>query len=240
MGHRYSARGPLAWTVGSVLALGLATGSARADLPAGFTRIFDGKTTRGWHFSGTVHHGTTGIATVTKDGILQLTQHPFGQGGLFITDKTYKNFDLYLEVKVPFATNSGIFLRSTEGGSAYQIELVQGGATGQLIGENLRLSQGIPAPDLTTIWKTDEFNSIQVRMEGDAPHVTIWINGVKTGKVQEPRNDQIGGVVGGHIGLQLHWLDTYEPRSVSGGGMSNAMKPRHPLEFRNIGIKELP
>ncbi len=42
------------------------------------------------------------------------------------------------------------------------------------------------------------------------------------------------------IGLQLHWQDTYEPRSVSGGGMSNAMKPGHPLEFRNIAIKELP
>ena len=64
------------------LGLCLAAGSARADIPPGFTRIFDGKTTKGWHFSGTVHHGTTGIATVTKDGVLQLTQRPFGQGGL--------------------------------------------------------------------------------------------------------------------------------------------------------------
>ena len=107
---------------GVLLALCLAAGSASADIPAGFIRIFDGKTTRGWHFSGTVHHGTTGVATVTKDGVLQLVQQPFGQGGLFITDKIYKNFELYLEVKVPFATNSGIFLRSTEGGSAYQID----------------------------------------------------------------------------------------------------------------------
>ena len=225
---------------GVVVALFLMAGSARGDVPAGFASIFDGKTTRGWHFSGTVHHGTTAVATVTKDGVLQLDQRPFGQGGLFLTDKTYKNFELYLEVKVPFATNSGIFLRSTEGGSAYQVELVQGGGTGALIGELLRLSQGVPAPDLTSIWKVDEFNAIHVRMEGDAPHITIWINGVKTGEVQEPRNDQIGGVVGGRIGLQLHWQTTYEPRSVSGGGMSNAMKPGHPLEFRNIAIKELP
>ena len=70
-----------------------------------------------------------------------------------------------------------------------------------MIGEGIRLSQGISAPDLTRIWKIDEFNAIEVRMEGDAPHITIWINGVKTGEVQEPRNDQIGGVVGGHIGL---------------------------------------
>ena len=65
-------------------------GALRAEIPPGFTRIFDGKTTKGWHFSGTVHHGTTGLATVTKDGNLQLTQRPFGQGGLFITDKIYK------------------------------------------------------------------------------------------------------------------------------------------------------
>ena len=240
MMFRSSLRKSLTWIAGLVLLGSLGSESLRADIPPGFTRIFDGKTTKGWHFSGTVHHGTTGIATVTKDGVLQLTQRPFGQGGLLLTDKVYKNFHLYLEVKIPFATNSGIFLRSTEGGSAYQVELVQGGATGALIGELLRLSQGIPAPDLTNIWKTDEFNAIEVRMEGDAPHITIWINGVKTGEVQEPRNDQIGGVVGGRIGLQLHWLNTYEPASVSGGGMSNAMKPGHPVEFRNIAVKELP
>ena len=152
-----------------LVTLCLAVASARADIPTGFTRIFDGKTTKGWHFSGTVHHGTTAVATVTKDGVLQLTQRPFGQGGLFITDKTYKNFQLYLEVKVPFASNSGIFLRSTEGGSAYQIELVQGGGTGALIGELLRLSQGIPAPDLTDIWKTDEFNSIECEWKATPP-----------------------------------------------------------------------
>ena len=51
--------------------------SLRFDIPPGFTRIFDEKTTKGWHFSGTVHHGTTGIATVTKDGVLQLPQRTF-------------------------------------------------------------------------------------------------------------------------------------------------------------------
>src|SRR5690242_6054194 len=112
---------------------------------------------------------------------------------------------------MPFSTNSSMFVRSTEDGSGYHIELVKGGATGQLLGENLRLSQAIPGPDLSTTWKTDDWNSVRIRLDGDAPHITIWINGVQTGDVQEPRNDQIGGVVGGHIGLQLHWFDTYEP-----------------------------
>ena len=58
--------------------------------------------------------------------------------------------------------------------------------------------------------------------------------GVSSGMDRVTTSGMIGGVVGGHIGLQLHWLDTYEPASVSGGGMSNVMKPGHPMEFRNI------
>ena len=41
-----------------------------------------------------------------------------------MTDKRYKDFELYLETDIPWGLNSGIFLRSTETGGAYQIELV--------------------------------------------------------------------------------------------------------------------
>src|SRR4026207_608603 len=98
MMFRSSLRECLTWAAGLVLLVLLGSESLRADIPPGFTRIFDGKTTKGWSFSGTAHHGPTGIATV-KDGVLQLTQRPFGQGGLLLTDKVYKNFHLYLEVK---------------------------------------------------------------------------------------------------------------------------------------------
>src|SRR3954468_2623054 len=98
-------------------------------IPAGFTPIFDGKTTKGWHLSRTVHHGTTGNVSV-ENGEIALRQRPYGQGGLLLSDKKYHNFDLYLEVKAAWGCNSGIFLRSTEGGSAYQIELDQTRGTG--------------------------------------------------------------------------------------------------------------
>ncbi|MDB5440731.1 MAG: hypothetical protein JWM33_3158 [Caulobacteraceae bacterium] len=245
-----------AWALATIAALGAAVGaSGQTNMPAlapspaaipsppgippGFKPLFNGRNLTGWHWSRTNHHGT--VAKVeARNGEIQLSQQPYGQGGLLLTDKIYKNFDLYLEVQVPFASNSGVFLRSTESGSAYQIELVNGGASGQLLGENLKLSVGIPASrDMASLWRVDDFNSIRVRMEGDAPHVTVWVNGVQTGETQEPRNDKIAGETTGHIGLQLHWMETYEP-AISGGAMSNSWKPGEAIRFRNIAIKELP
>ncbi|MDB5437713.1 MAG: hypothetical protein JWM33_140, partial [Caulobacteraceae bacterium] len=55
------------------------------SIPEGFTRIFDGKTTAGWHPSRTNHHGKTPSVTV-KNGALYLLQNPFGQGGILLTN----------------------------------------------------------------------------------------------------------------------------------------------------------
>jgi formylglycine-generating enzyme required for sulfatase activity len=52
------------------------------------------------------------------DGALVLEPYPYGQGGLLLSDRSYKDFELYLEARPDPGYNSGIFLRSTEGGSA--------------------------------------------------------------------------------------------------------------------------
>lgn len=127
---------------------------------------------------------------------------------MFLTDKKYRNFELYVEVKAPFGVNSGIFFRSTEGGSAYQIELLPGtGPTAELLGENMRVSEGAKATDLPTVWKDDDFSSFRLRVEGDAPHLTLWVNGKQMWDVQEPINDKIAGEtavsVGRHPGSGL-------------------------------------
>ena len=216
------------------------TGMATAQVgknPEGFTPIFDGKTTKGWHWSTTVHHGNTAKAMV-DNGVLILKPFPFGQGGLFLTDKSYKDFELYVESNPDPGYNSGLFLRSTEGGSAYQVELVRPGNTGAWLGEQIKLSPPEyigPRVDINSVWKDGEWNSMRVRMEGEAPHVTLWINGTKMWELQEPKNDQIGGVYGGQIGLQLHWSATYtEAAGGNGSGLPWSIQ-----KFRNIAIKEL-
>jgi hypothetical protein len=207
-------------------------------IPTGFTPIFNGKNVNGWHISRTVHHGTTGSYIADPDGVLVMKAQPFGQGGLLLTDKSYKDFELYLEANPDPDFNSGIFLRSTEGGSAYQIELVRPGNTGALLAEQMRLSA--PAyigerVDINTVWKDGEWNSMRVRMTGEAPHITLWVDDVKMWEVQMPKNDQIAGYYGGMIGLQLHWSATYS--EAAGGSGSGA--PWSVQRFRNIAVKEL-
>lgn len=200
--------------------------------------LFNGRNTDGWHWSRTVHHGTTAVARV-EAGALLLEPHPFGQGGLLLTDRSYRDFDLSLEARPDPGYNSGIFLRSTEGGSAYQIELVRPGNTGALLGEQMRLSMPQylgPRVDVNTVWKDGEWNVMRVRMQGDAPHITLWINDTKMWDVQMPRNDQIGGLVGGMIGLQLHWVSTY---TAAAGGSGSGL-PWSVQRFRRIAITELP
>jgi hypothetical protein len=229
---------------GMLAAAGLATTLMTASIsaqvgrmPEGFTPIFNGRDLAGWHPSRTTHHGTTPLCIV-ENGVLIMKQNPFGQGGLLVTDKTYKDFELYLEANPDADFNSGIFLRSTESGSGYQVELVWPGNAGALIGERMRVSKPEyigPVTDVTTVWKEGQFNTFRIRMVGEAPRVTLWINDTKMWELQMPKNDQIAGVYGGQIGLQLHWTTTYSDASGSGG----SSRPWLVQRFRNIAIKEL-
>jgi len=236
-----SARNGKNWHATSCLAaVVLCLGNAHAQsahVPAGFTRIFNGKDLTGWHLSRTDHHGSTPNAEAV-DGVLQLKQSPYGQGGLLLTDRRYRDFELSIEVKAPWGCNSGIFLRSTEGGTAYQIELDQGRGTGNLLGENLNISRPAKAEGLRGVWKDSEWNLFRIRIVGDAPHITEWVNGVQMWDVQELRNDKIADETDGMIGLQAHWASTYEPAEGS-FNLPGSWKPDAAYRFRNIGIKVL-
>ncbi len=207
------------------------------QIPSGFTSLFNGKNLKGWHTSRTSHQGTTGNFHV-EDGTITLKQNPFGQGGVLLTDKKYKNFELYVEVKIDSFCNGGIFLRSTESGQAYQIELEIPGATGDLFGERLSISQSAKAEKMQSVWKANDWNSFRVRMTGDVPHLTLWINDVQMWDVTEPKNDFTAGASEGMIGLQSHWSATYS--AMPGGfNMPGAWRPNAAHRFRNIAIKEI-
>jgi hypothetical protein len=231
--------------VAALIAASLSATSLAATAD-GRSPIFDGHDLKGWHWSRTTAHGSTGDARV-EDGAIALRQKPYGQGGLLLTDKRYKDFDLYLEVLACQGCNSGIFFHSTESGSAYQIELVDGPLratavldTGSLIGEGMRVSVPVPFPDLTGIWKSGEWNSMRLKVEGGGtPHISLWVNGVHQWDVQETQNNQIAGETDGHIGLQLHWSATYEP-AIAGSTIGPTWKPGEAIRFRNIALKELP
>ena len=70
-----------------------------------WVKLFDGKTTAGWHTYG---QKTAGAAWKVVDGALVLdVASKTGRGDL-VTDKSYDNFDLKLEWKISPKGNSGV------------------------------------------------------------------------------------------------------------------------------------
>ncbi|WP_246150717.1 3-keto-disaccharide hydrolase [Adhaeribacter aerolatus] len=223
----------------NLLILLLLTNCTMAQIPAGFKQIFNGKNLKGWHISRTTHQGTTPDVRV-EDGAIVLTQQPFGQGGVLLSDKKYKNFELYLEAKIDSFTNGGIFIRSSESGIAYQIELDDAAnSTGNLLGERMPVSKSMQATDRAKVWRPNDWNSFRIRMVGDIPHITLWINGEQMWDVKQPKNDFTAGVTTGMIGFQSHWTTLYSPAEL-GWNILDSWAPGAQHRFRNIAIKELP
>jgi hypothetical protein len=264
-------------------------------LPEGFKPIFNGQNLTGWHVSADNHHGITPDYHVAHGAIIG-TQSPWGDGGILLTDKSYKNFELYMEVKPDYGCDSGIFFRSTESGHAYQITMdyLPGGSMGRLITETINGAGGTdraailamkglppsatpaaastgtaapagaragapaapaapaagaragapPAPRTPVVagiplgqtaavgedswmkvWKREAWNTIRVRVEGDIPHVQVWINGQVVTDTQEKTNRAENNMLSGPIAIQIH------------GG--NRWVQAGFWRWRNIGIKEL-
>jgi len=220
-----------------ILCISILNTRAQGRIPAGFTPLFNGKDLDGWHVSRTSHQGTTPDCKA-EDGAIVVREHPYGQGGILLSNKKYKSFELYLEAKIDSFCNGGIFLRSTESGQAYQIELSEPGGTGSLFGEMLRVSKTANATKRAGVWKANDWNSFRIRMTGDTPTITLWINEVQMWQVKEPVNDFIAGATTGMIGLQAHWSATFEP-GVASFDMSGSWRPDGAHRFRNIAIREL-
>lgn len=208
--------------------------------PGGPEPLFDGRTLDGWHVSGTSHQGIAPDIRV-EEGAIVLRQSPFGQGGILLTDRSFTDFELYLEVLPDRGTNGGIIFRSTESGSGYQIE-VEGaglGGTGNLLGEMLRVTTSARAEGLREVWRADEWNSMRLRVEGEVPRIILWVNDQLMWDVQAERNDLIAGERAGRIGLQVHWSATHSP--VPGGACCDrSWRPTAAHRYRNLWIRELP
>jgi hypothetical protein len=92
---------------------------------AGFRSIFDGQTLKGWHASAqTGHSGKSGHKSggrwVVENGAIVGSQDIPGNGGILITDEKFGDFEVVLEMQNDFGPDSGLFLRSTENGTAFQ------------------------------------------------------------------------------------------------------------------------
>jgi hypothetical protein len=218
-------------------------------IPDGFTSIFNGKDLTGWHVSTTARHGVQPDFHVAH-GMILGTQRPLGGGGLLITDRKYRNFEFYMEVKPDWGNDSGFFFRTTEMGAAYQITLdyLPGGSMGRLISEGgIQFGEGrgaapaagtpaapqagggraqAPDPGMSA-WKREDWNSVRVRVTGDVPHATVWINDQQISDASDTANHAVDGIIEGPVAIQIH-----------GGAVR--WQPGGFWRWRNLAIRELP
>jgi hypothetical protein len=221
---------------------------------SGFVSIFDGKTLKGWHVSAqTGHSGASGHKTggrwVVEDGAIVGSQDIPGNGGIVITDKQYGDFEVIVEMHNDFGPDSGLFLRSTERGVAYQylVDYHEGGSVAGLYGEGFRqgfhernyafgdkpsiiseiANEKNPLPikpaEWPKFWNHDQWNTLRARIEGNPPKITTWINGVKFMEWQDPAPAARHPAKGG-IALQVH-----------GGGD----RTKEFVRYRGVKVKEL-
>jgi hypothetical protein len=229
-----------------------------AGIPDGFTPVFNGKDLSGWHVSETNHHGNSRGWSV-KDGLVLATQDRPGNGGILLTDRKYRDFEVSLEVKPDWGCDGGLFLRSNEAGDAYQvmIDYLEGGSVGGVYGEGLKdvdaREQGFPRDAWKKVWrkgewntlraqtfarsgpwsdhwKKDDWNTLRARIEGDVPHIRVWLNEFPLVDWTDTANHAKDGATEGMIALQMHFSNEKTPRWKEGGFH----------RFRNVAVKELP
>ena len=196
--------------------------------------IFNGRDLSGWHISEVNHHGNTKAWTV-KDGVLMVTQDKPGNGGILLTDRKYRDFEVELEIKPDFGCDGGLFLRSSEKGEAYQvmIDYLEGGVVGGIYGERLTgvTGEGRVNREWEKHWKRGEWNTLRARMEGEIPRIQVWMNGVKLVDWTDTANHAAGGAGEGMIAVQAH--------RTSPEWKSSRWKEGGYHRFRNIRVREL-
>ena len=219
-----------------------------------FVSIFDGQSLKGWHVSSKTGHSRasgnkTGGKWVVEDGAIHGTQDIPGNGGIIITDEPYGDFEVALEMNNDFGPDSGLFLRSTDTGKAWQA-MIDYHANGNLMGiygeglggkphvRNYSFTDkvteisvkptGEPPVEFPVLaeawpyfWRHGQWNELRARIVDNPPHITTWINGVKIMEWQETemRHPDEGG-----IALQVH-----------GGGDHT----KEFVRYRNIRVKKL-
>ena len=238
----------------SLLGVTVACVASAQTNESGFVSIFDGKSLTGWHVSAETGHSRaskneSGGKWVIEDGAITGSQDIPGNGGLVITDRKFSDFEVKLEMKNDFGPDSGLFLRSTEDGKAWQamIDYHAGGNLMGIYGEGLggkphvrnysfkdKVTEidpkptGEPPTPLAVLpeawpyfWRHGQWNELRARIVSNPPHITTWINGVKIMEWQETelRHPNEGG-----IALQVH-----------GGGDHT----KEFVRYRNIQVKEL-
>jgi hypothetical protein len=236
----------LFWIPALALGCWLAPGAPAQE----FETLFDGQSLQGWQISAKTGHSRasgnrTGGKWVVEDGAIVGSQDIPGNGGLLLTEREFGDFEVVLEMNNDFGPDSGLFLRSTEDGKAYQAMIdyhghgnlmgIYGEGLGGFGSSNFRFAGSpdrvqvrehqVPFPILAEAWKFfwrhGQWNELRARITQNPPSITTWINGVK---IMDWSDTERRLPDRGRIGLQVH----------GGGDLTQQY-----VRYRNIRVKPL-
>jgi len=130
---------PLRWFLPLLL---IAASAFAADVPEGFTPLIVGHDLTGWQDATTAaEHWKVENEELINDG----------QGADLITAKSYRNFELRLEWKIPLRGDSGIYL---PGGQQVQIWAKDSGSGGFIYNHKYTVSPSVVADKPLGEWNT--------------------------------------------------------------------------------------
>ncbi|MGE6221653.1 3-keto-disaccharide hydrolase [Nubsella zeaxanthinifaciens] len=204
----------------------------------GFTPLFDGKTTTGWHTYG---KDFVGKAWNVEDGVIHFDPKLKNKdGGDLVTDKEYGNFHLKLEWKVAPKSNSGIIFFVHEDPAKYKQTYLTGPEMQVLDNE------GHPDGKITKHRSGDLYDMIQSKSEpvkpvgewnlaeiiSDKGKLTLKLNGVKVVETTM-WDDNWKNLIAGSKFAKWEGFGTYQTGKIA------LQDHGDEVWFRNIMIKEL-
>ncbi len=216
--------------------LALATSALiAADVPAGFTSLFNGKDLAGWH--GYNPHSVAKLTGEKKDAMLKKMRDEFpqhwsvkdgeiynpGTGPYATTDQEYGDFELTLEYNMAPKGDSGVYLRGAPQVQIWDPTDEKSFKHGCQLGSGAlwNNSPGKPGKDPLVLADkpAGEWNTLRVVMVG--ARVSVWLNGKQTvdHATMENYYDRKAALAAkGPICLQTHGA---------------------PIRWRNVAIREI-
>ena len=205
--------------------------------PEGFTALFNGKDLTGWR----AHPRVTEMWSV-EDGVLKSTGLLEDWGADLATEKTYRDYVLMVDFRMPTQSDSGIYLRKLapavigEYGDAEQFNLKTDAAMGRLssfdfMTETMKQKLGLKAADLPRIKraapKTGVWHTVKLTLVGK--NLTAELDG----EIILDRFEYPEGILS-----QEPCVISFQKHRFLEGGKPGEKNPC-PIEFRNIFIKEI-
>ncbi len=216
--------------------LALATSALiAADVPAGFTSLFNGQDLAGWH--GYNPHSVSKLTGEKKDAMLKKMRDEFSQhwsvkdgeiynagtGPYATTDKDYGDFELTLEYNMAPKGDSGVYLRGAPQVQIWDPTDEKAFKHGAQLGSGAlwNNSPGKPGKDPLVLADkpAGEWNTLRIVMVG--ARVSVWLNGKQTvdHATMENYYDRKAALAAkGPICLQTHGA---------------------PIRWRNVAIREI-